>query len=91
MPLQQGGRHPCHAEINGIIQQFLGSAKIPCDLEPTGLLQVRWQKAGQGFHHALEGGKVLVCNVTCPDNLATSYSAVAAREAGAVAERRKKA
>ena len=34
---------------------------------------------------------MLVCNVTCPDTLATSYSAVAAREAGAVAERRKKA
>ena len=39
-------------------------------------------------------GKVLVWDVTCPDTLATSYSAVAAREVGAVAseaERGKKA
>ena len=37
---------------------------------------------------------MLVCDVTCPDTLDTSYSAVAAREAGAVAseaERRTKA
>ena len=30
-------RHPCRAEINGIIQRSLGSAKIPCHLDPTDL------------------------------------------------------
>ena len=40
------------------------------------------------------GGKMLVWDTTCPDTLAPSYSSLATREAGAVAEeaeRRKKA
>ena len=32
--------HPRHAEINGIILRSLGSAKIPCHLEPTGLYRL---------------------------------------------------
>ena len=32
------------------------------------------------------GGKVLVWDATCPDTLAPSYSSLATREAGAVAE-----
>ena len=31
------GRHPRHATINEVIKRSLGSANIPCHLEPTGL------------------------------------------------------
>ena len=88
------GRHPRHAEINGIIQRSLGSAKIPCHLEPTGLYRSDGKRPDGASIVPWMGGKVLVWDVTCPDTLAPSYSAVAAREAGAVAseaERRKRA
>ena len=75
-----------------IIQRSLGSAKIPC---PDGRSRSSDGKRPDGASIVPWGvGKVLVWNVTCLDTLATSYSAVAAREAVAVAskaERRKKA
>ena len=88
------GRHPRHAEINGIIQRSLGSAKIPCHLEPTDLYRSDGKRPDGASIVPWMGGKVLVWDVTCPDTLAPSYSAVAAREAGAVAseaQRRKRA
>ena len=75
------GHHPYHAEINGIIQRSLRSVKIPCFQEPTCLY--RSDSTRPDRVSIMRGDKVLVWDVTCPDTLATSYSAVAAREAGA--------
>ena len=79
------GRHPRHAENNGIIQRSLGSAKIPCHLEPTGLYRSDGKRPDGASIVPWRAGKVLVWDATCPDTLATSHTAVAAREAGAVA------
>ena len=68
--------------------------KIPAHLEPTGLYRTDGKRLDGATIVPWKGGKVLVWDATCPDTLAPSYSDLASREAGAVAEeaeRRKKA
>ena len=84
------GRHPHHAEINGIIQRSFRSAKIPCHLEHTGLYRPDGKKSNGASIVPWRADKVQVWDVTCLDTLAPSYSAIAAREAEAVASKAKR-
>ena len=79
------GRHPRHAAINEVIKRSLGSANIPCHLEPTGLYRSdgKWP---DGSLIPWKRGKVLVWDATCPDTLVPSYITLA----GAVAEKAEK-
>ena len=88
------GRHSRHAAINDTINRLLNAAKIPCHLEPNGLYRSDGKRPDGATMGPWSGGKVLVWDTTCPDTLAPSYSSLATREAGVVAEeveRRKKA
>ena len=67
--------------------------KIPNHLEPTGLYCSDAKLPDGVSIVPWKAGKVLVWDATCPDILASSYSTLAVREAGAVAdeaERKKK-
>ncbi len=79
------GRRPRHAAVNDVIKRSLGTAGIPCHLEPTGLYRYGKQPDGVSIV-PWKGGKVLVWDATCPDTLAPSYANFATREARAVAE-----
>ena len=88
------GRHFRLAAINDTIKRSLNAAKIPCLLEPNGLYRPDGKRPDGATMVPWRGGKMLVWDATCPDTLAPSYSSLATREAGAVAEeaeRRKKA
>ena len=88
------GRHSRHAAINDTIKRSLNAAKIPCLLEPDGLYRSDGKRLDGATMVPWCDGKVLVWDATCPDTLAPSYSSLATREVGAVAEeaeRRKKA
>ena len=88
------GRHHQNSAINDILHRALTLALVPSRLEPSslsrtdgkcpdGLTVVPWSK-----------GKLLVWDATCPDTYAPSYTAIASKQAGAVAataEERKKA
>ncbi len=82
------GRHSRHATI---IKRSLGTAKIPSHLEPTGLYRPDGKRPDGASIVPWKGGKVLVWDATCPDTLAPSYANLATREAGVVAEKKKKA
>ena len=87
------GRFSRHAAINDTIKRSLNAAKIPCQLEPNGLFRSDGKRPDGATMVPWSGGKVLVWDATCPDTLAPSYSSLATREAGVVAEeaeRRKK-
>ena len=63
------------------------AAKIPCHLEPNGLYRSDGKRPdGATMMVPWSDGKVLVWDATCPYTLAPSYSSLATREAGAVAE-----
>ena len=87
------GRFSRHAAINDTIKRSLNAAKIPCQLEPNRLFRSDGKRPDRATMVPWSGGKVLVWDATCPDTLAPSYSSLATREAGLVAEeaeRRKK-
>ena len=87
------GRFFRHAAINDTIKRSLNAAKIPCQLEPNGFFRSDGNRPDGATMVPWSGGKVLVWDATCPDTLAPSYSSLATREAGVVAEeaeRRKK-
>ena len=77
------GRQPWHASLNDIIKWTIEVAKVPCHLEPSGLLPSDGKRP-DGTTLVL-CGKVVVWDATCPDTLAPSHSAMATREAGAAA------
>jgi len=79
------GRQPRHASLNDIIKRTLEVAKVPCHLEPSGLLCSDGKRPDGTTLVPWQCGKVLVWDATCPDTLAPSHSALATREAGAVA------
>ena len=79
------GRHSRHASLNDIIKRALDSAKVPCHLEPAGLYRSDGKRPDGASVVPWRGGKVLVWDATCADTLAPSHSALAIREAGAVA------
>ena len=88
------GRHPRHGAVNDVVKRSLEAAKIPSHLEPTDIYRSDGKRPDGASIVPWKGGRVLVWDATCPDTLAPSYSALATREAGAVAaemERRKKA
>ena len=59
-------------------------------LEPTGLYRSDGNRPDGATVVPWKGGKVLVWDATFPDTLAQSHASLAAREAGAVAEHRKR-
>ena len=75
-----------HAAINDTIKRSLNAVKIPCLLEPNGFYRLDGKSPDGATMVLWSGGKVLVWDATCPDTLAPSYSSLATREAGAVAE-----
>ena len=75
-----------HAAINDTIKRSLNAVKIPCLLEPNGFYRSDGKRPDGATMVPWSGGKVLVWDATCPDTLAPSYSSLATREAGAVAE-----
>ena len=79
-------RQPRHASLNDIIKRTLEVAKVPCLLEPSGLLRSDGKRPDGTTLVLWQCGKVLVWDATCPDTLAPSHSALATREAGGVAE-----
>ena len=80
------GRHPRHSAINNIIKRSLDAARIPSQCEPLGLSRSDGKRPDGASIVPWKGGKTLVWDVTCPDTLAPSYTALSTREAGAVAE-----
>ena len=76
---------PRHALLNDIIKRTLEVAKVPCHLEPSGLLRSDGKRPDGTTLVLWQCGKVLVWDATCPDTLAPSHSALATREAGALA------
>ena len=79
------GCQPRHASLNDIIKWTLEVAKVPCHLEPSGLLRSDGKRPDGTTLVLWQCGKVLVWDATCPHTLAPSHSALATGEAGAVA------
>lgn len=87
------GRHLRHGAVNDVVKRSLEAAKIPAHLEPSDIYRTDGKRPDGASIVPWKSGRVLVWDVTCPDTLAPSYSALATREAGAVAaemERRKR-
>ena len=82
------GRHPRHAAINDIIKRSLGSAKIPCHLEPTGIYRSDGKRPDGATMVPWERGRILigmVWDATCPDTMVLLYALLASEKAGVVA------
>ena len=79
------GRHLRHAAINDFIHRALTSAKVPSQLEPSGLFRSDGKRPDGATIAPWKNGKCLVWDATCPDTIAPSYLRLSSREAGAVA------
>ena len=79
------GCHHRHAAVNDIVHRTLSSAKIPSRLEPSGLYRSDGKRPDGITMVPWKNGKYLVWDATCPATFATSYTALATREVGAVA------
>ena len=72
------GRHVHHSTLSDIIKRTLTSVRIPCHLEPPGILRSDGQRPDGATLIPWSQGRALVWDVTCPDTLAPSYTAFAA-------------
>ena len=63
----------------------MAAARIPSHLEPSGLFCSDGKRADGITLVPWQCGKLHVRDATCPDTYAPSYSAIAAQEAGGVA------
>ena len=79
------GHHSRHAAINELIRRALASARAPSHLEPWGTSHVDGKRPDGATVIPWKCGWALVWDATCPDTYAPSHLALAAREAGAVA------
>ena len=82
------------AAINDVIKRSLGVAKISAHLEPVGICRSDRKGPDGATLLPWKSGRILVWDATCPDTFAPLHIDLAAREAGAVAdkeEERKKA
>ena len=79
------GRHSCHGAVNDVVKRSLEAAKIPAHLELTDIYRSDGKRPDGASVVPWIGGRVLVWDLTCPDSLAPSYTALTMREAGAVA------
>ena len=79
------GRHSRHAAINELIRRALASARVPSHLEPSGTSRVDGKRPDGATVMPWKCGRALAWDATCPDTYAPSHLALAAREAGAVA------
>ena len=84
------GRHSCHAVINYLIKRALASAQVPSHLEPSGILRVDGKRPDWTTAPPWKHGRALVWDATYTDTYDPSHVAIAAREAGAVAEQAEK-
>ena len=68
----------------------MASAQVPSNLEPSGISGVDGKRPDGATVTPWKCGCALVWDATCPDTLASSHVALAAREAGAVADQAEK-
>ena len=80
------GRHLCHTAINKLIQQSLGTAGVPTQLEPSGIGQSDGKRPDGSTVTPWRCGRALAWDYTCPDTFAPSHVMLATSEAGAVAD-----
>ena len=87
-------RHPRHSAINDVIKRSLGAAKISAHLVPVRICRSDKKTPDGATVLPRRSGRILVWDTTCPDTFAPSHIDLAAKGAGAVAnkaEERKKA
>ena len=68
------------------MKQTLESAKIPCQLEPSGPFDSEGKRPDRTSIVSWNEGKALNWHATCPDTLAPSHLKLVVKEAGAVAD-----
>ena len=79
-----------HSSLNAIIKRTLTSVRIPCHLEPSGIVRVDGKRLDGATLIPWSQGRALVWDVTCPNTLTLSYTAMASRDAGSVANEAEK-
>ena len=79
------GRHLRHAAVNELVRRALASAKAPSHQEPSGISCANGKRSDGATVMPWKCGWGLMWDATCPDTYAPSHLALAAREAGAVA------
>ena len=87
------GCHSHHGAVNDVVKRLLEAVKIWAHLEPTDIHKSDGKRPDGASVVPWRGRRVMVWDVTCPDTLAPSYTALSTREAGALAaemERRKR-
>ena len=67
------GRHLRHAAINDLIHRALTSAKVPSQLEPSGLFHSGGKRPDGATIAPWKNGKCLVCDATCRDTFAPPF------------------
>ena len=81
------GRHSRHAAINELIRRALASVGVPSHLEPLGISCVDGKRPDGATVMPWRCGQALVWDATCPDTYPPLHLALAARKAGAVANK----
>ena len=84
---KNSGKHHRHATVNNVLYRAMASAGIPSTLEPSGLSRSDGKRPDGLTAFPWAHSRSLVCDVTVPDSLASSYRPVAVTKTGAVAAR----
>ena len=78
--------HYRQSAVNDIIHRALVAAHVPSRLEPSGLYHSDGKRPDGVSIVTWKCGQLLVWDATCPDTFAPSYSAIATKQVGAVAQ-----
>ena len=79
-------RHHRHSAVNDIICRALVAAHLPSRLEPSGLYRSDEKRPDGVSIVPWKCGQLLVWDATCLDTFAPSYSTIATKQVGAVAQ-----
>ena len=79
------GCHSRHVALNDIVKRSLDAAKIPSNLEPSGLYRGNGKRLDGASVVPWQRDKILIWDATCSDTFASSYRDIAVQEPEAVA------